>query len=565
MKKKSLLAIVGGGLSLALAAAAVGGIAGMKNVQEVGATAGSVSFSKGVFTAAVSGGANAYITWAETYWTVEQLQGTSGTAVNSTYKTAPRVYRGNYFYFEAPDGVTFDSIVITYTGTYSGASVTYGASTSTGIAPVGGTTAAPTNGTAITDDTTGKTLTTGDLASAKSAFIMNGYTYYDTATSKWLGSTNTQIRPTAITINYTSTVVVVNPTAVAVSLSSSSVAALGATSQGSVSFTPANTTDKTVAWSSDNTDVAVVDATGLVTAVGAGTANITATSNAVSTIKGSAAFSVTAEASTIYDKVQTKTHAAVYNGGYPTSGYYDNLDNILYYSEAIGVMSGVIQGKNGSGLLYNKNAFSAAIKDVVITLDADGTAPCSVAFGATANTRTNVATAAVAGAVNTFTPSSSYNYFVIYSPTTTLKMVSIVVELVDTDVEAARTWATNFLSATSVCDSTGAADNITAAIWTAQSDAYTALSATAKTALTVNADYGEAGSQIGQAIARYKYIVNKYTTTVHANFLNVTVTPAGSISMMTSNEATAMISIAIVSVLGLLTLAGVVVLKKKHN
>jgi hypothetical protein len=144
-------------------------------------------------------------------------------------------------------------------------------------------------------------------------------------------------------------------------------------------------------------------------------------------------------------------------------------------------------------------------------------------------------------------------------------MVSIVVELVDTDVEAARTWATNFLSATSVCDSTGAADNITAAIWTAQSDAYTALSATAKTALTVNADYGEAGSQIGQAIARYKYIVNKYTTTVHANFLNVTVTPAGSISMMTSNEATAMISIAIVSVLGLLTLAGVVVLKKKHN
>ena len=65
----------------------------------------------------------------------------------------------------------------------------------------------------------------------------------------------------------------------------------------------------------------------------------------MSTVTGSAAFTVTAEASTIYDKVQTKTHSAVYNGGYPTSGYYANLDNVLYYSEKMGVMSSVIQGQ----------------------------------------------------------------------------------------------------------------------------------------------------------------------------------------------------------------------------
>jgi hypothetical protein len=556
MKKKTLFAVLGGGLSLALAAAAIGGIVGMKNVEEVGAsTAGTVDLSKGVFTAA-AGSVNAYTTWAGTYWTVKQLQGASTTAVNETYKTAPRIYKGHYLSFEAPDGVTFDSIVVTYTGNNTGSDLTCGASTtSNGAVPVADGTK-PTGAITLTQDKNALTWTTADLSSAKSVYIQNSYTK---ATS------STQLRPVGITINYTSTVVVVNPTAVAVSLSSSSVATLGATSQGSVTFTPANTTDKTVTWSSSNTDVAVVDATGLVTAVGAGSANIIATSNAVSTVTGSAAFTVTAEASTIYDKVQTPTHYAVNNGGYPTSGYYANLDNILYYSEAMGVMNGAIQGQKTNGLLYNKNAFSAAIKDVVITLDADGTAPCSVAFGATANTRTDVATPAVAGAVNTFTPSGSYSYFTIYSPTTTLKMASIVVELVDTDVEAARTWASNFLSATSVCDSTGAADNITSAIWTAQSDAYTALSANAKTALTVNADYGEAGSKIGQAIARYKYIVNKYTATVHANFLNVTVTPAGSISSMVSNEATAMISIAIVSVLGLLTLAGVVVLKKKHN
>jgi LPXTG-motif cell wall-anchored protein len=464
------------------------------------------------------------------------LQGTSVTPVNTSYKTAPRVYRGNYLYFEAPDGVTFDSIVLTYTETYSGASVTYGASTSTGIAPVGGTTAAPTNGTAITDNTSTKTLTTGNLNSAKSAFIMNGYTYFDTKTSKWLGSTNTQIRPTVITINYTSTITMVNPTAVSVSLANSTLTSLGATTQASVTFTPANTTDKTVTWSTSNSDVAVVDATGLVTAIGAGTASITAKSNAVSTVTGSATITVNPQASSVYDKVHTVEHYAVNHGGYPTSGYYANLDDVLYYSEAMGVMSGVIQGQKTNGLLYNKSGFASTIKDVIITLHAAGTAPCSIAFGATANAKTDVATAAVSGAVNTFTPSGSYSYFTIYSLTETLQIDSIVVELVNTDVEAARTWATNFLAATNVCDSTGAADNITSAIWTAQSNAYTALSATAQAALTANANYNVATNGIGQAVQRYKYIVNKYGAAAHANFLDITVTPSSQVGVSKTIE-----------------------------
>lgn len=44
-----------------------------------------------------------------------------------------------------------------------------------------------------------------------------------------------------------------------------------------VKFTPENTTDKTVTWTSSATDVATVDFTGLVKAIKAGTANITAT------------------------------------------------------------------------------------------------------------------------------------------------------------------------------------------------------------------------------------------------------------------------------------------------
>ena len=48
---------------------------------------------------------------------------------------------------------------------------------------------------------------------------------------------------------------------------------------------PANATDNTVTWSSDNTAVATVDATGRVHAVAVGTAIITATANDDSGVK----------------------------------------------------------------------------------------------------------------------------------------------------------------------------------------------------------------------------------------------------------------------------------------
>ncbi len=58
----------------------------------------------------------------------------------------------------------------------------------------------------------------------------------------------------------------------------------GETKQLTATIQPENTTDKTVTWSSNNTAVATVDQNGLVTAVGVGTAQISATtSNGIST------------------------------------------------------------------------------------------------------------------------------------------------------------------------------------------------------------------------------------------------------------------------------------------
>lgn len=305
------------------------------------------------------GSVTAYITWEGAYWTIKQLQGASTTAVSKDYVTAPRLYKGHYLSFEAPDGVTFDSIVLKYSSSSnSGSDLTCGASTvSNGAVPASDGTK-PTGAITLTQNTSTLTWTTANLGSAKSVYLQNSY-------NNPVPTTYKQLRPTAITINYTSSVVVVNPTACDVTLTSPSLSELGQTTQATAALTPANTTDKSVTWTSSDENVAVVDAAGLVTATGVGSATITATSNAVPTVTGSTTISVTATASTVYDKTQSPTHCAVNNGGYPTSGYYSNLDSVLYYSENMGINSGVIQGKISTGLLYNKSAFASAIKDVI--------------------------------------------------------------------------------------------------------------------------------------------------------------------------------------------------------
>lgn len=73
----------------------------------------------------------------------------------------------------------------------------------------------------------------------------------------------------------------------------------------------------------------------------------------------------------------------------------------------------------------------------------------------------------------------------------------------------ATAWATSFLSATNVCDATGATNNITTEIWNNQKTAFTALSTGAKSILS--ASDGTGTSDVDKAIARYTFIVRKYS------------------------------------------------------
>jgi endoglucanase Acf2/uncharacterized protein YjdB len=73
----------------------------------------------------------------------------------------------------------------------------------------------------------------------------------------------------AITVNVPVTGVTVSPTAVTL--------AVGATQQLTATVSPANASNKTVSWSSNNTAIATVNGSGLVTAVGAGNTTIVVT------------------------------------------------------------------------------------------------------------------------------------------------------------------------------------------------------------------------------------------------------------------------------------------------
>ena len=130
-----------------------------------------------------------HITWqtADGHTTVVQTKGNGTNIVSSSYISDPRVYKGHILSFTTNGGYKISSIELTYTGSYSGNSMTAGISL---------------NGTTVTNDTTNvaRTWATGQSGTHVVSSVSSGG--LATIYIQNVSTTNTQLRLTQILIKY---------------------------------------------------------------------------------------------------------------------------------------------------------------------------------------------------------------------------------------------------------------------------------------------------------------------------------------------------------------------------
>ena len=144
----------------------------------------TVTLSEGTFS-------TDHITWtcADGNITIQQIKGSGSSAVNSNYISAPRVYKGHVLSFVGSNNYTINSISITYSGNYTGNSMTAGTAMSGNTV-----TDNPTDVNRTWATTSGGTHVVSAVSTAGLSAI-----YIQNVAS----ATNTQLRPTAISITYT--------------------------------------------------------------------------------------------------------------------------------------------------------------------------------------------------------------------------------------------------------------------------------------------------------------------------------------------------------------------------
>ncbi len=229
-----------------------------------GQTSEEVTLSSGSFS-------NNVITWtcADGNITIQQLKGSGSSNPNSSYVSAPRVYKQNILSFVGTNGYTITQIDIKCDGSYYG--TTKYAGTEIESNNVDNNTAAltPTWSTANGGTHTIATVSDDGLSEI---YIQNGHS----------SDANSQLRITKITITYkvsgslTATTVTINTD----NLTNSDVYVSTTAGSLSASVTETESGDEvdgaTVTWSSGNTSVATIDEDGVVTLVAVGTTTITA-------------------------------------------------------------------------------------------------------------------------------------------------------------------------------------------------------------------------------------------------------------------------------------------------
>lgn len=332
---------------------------------------------------------------------------------------------------------------------------------------------------------------------------------------------------------------------------------------------PVEATDKSLVWESDDESVIEVDQTGKLTAISVGTAIISATSVQNPSILDYIEIEVLGTPSS-YDKTFTATDFGMLST-YVDGNYSD--DGIVYYAYQVmkstntATFNSLQFRGSPSGYLYNKTAYASNISKISVKLSAGNTANTyAIYVGSSSNPDSTVTVTGVADPNSALyvdfdvSALGNYKYFKITRTSTdyTVYIDGISVQMVNTDVEAARTYAASFLS---TLDSECQALNVSSATWTTLSGNYNALSEAAKVAFT-----GEESTvvvtTIQRALERYVYIVNKYGYT---NFMGIAVSPSSNVDGLKTNLNDALSSVIIISLVGVSLLGGMFFLKRKRE
>ena len=322
----------------------------------VGQTTVDVSLSSGSFSDNV-------ITWtcADGNITIQQIKGSSSTNPNSSYISAPRVYKQNILSFVATNGYAITNIDIKYNGAYNGTTKYAGTEISNNNVDNNTSALTPTWSTANGGTHTIATVSSDGLSEI---YIQNGHS----------SDATTQLRITGITITYKITASV---TATTVTIDDSGITNTDiytGTTAGSLAASVTETVSgdavsgATVTWSSSNTDVATIDATGAVTLVAVGTTTITASYAGVSGTYGSSSATYELTVTSTEPYVQPTTIEITPN--YTFWGKTGQFSGSTY-SELSGSQDNVtLDWTRGEGSTYANSTAMRFYKDNTLTFTA---------------------------------------------------------------------------------------------------------------------------------------------------------------------------------------------------
>jgi uncharacterized protein YjdB len=165
----------------------------------------------------------------------------------------------------------------------------------------------------------------------------------------------------------------IHPTAIAFNPNTATLPSVGSTVQLSLAFTPSATSDQSAIYSSSNTAVASVDASGKVTAVSAGTAIITATANDKTNGTLTASCTVTVKNLSNIALSKSVTVSSSESATYPGSNAVDG-NTTTRWASAFSDPQWIQIDLGASYKIYNVilNWEAASAKDYAIQISADG-------------------------------------------------------------------------------------------------------------------------------------------------------------------------------------------------